>query len=98
QSRMKKRLADVAPEGPYAPAKIGEYVDNFKKAGITDPKATFMVKGEFDGQQIKLSGETSDRKYHDQLIDMLVAMKLYDISNNVRFPGSREDAPKGKGA
>jgi N-acetylmuramoyl-L-alanine amidase len=86
QARMKKLLAQIAPDGKYDPAKIGDYVENFKKVVVTDPKVTFTVKGEFDGKQIKLSGETSERKYHDQLIDLLVAMKLYDISNGIKLP------------
>jgi N-acetylmuramoyl-L-alanine amidase len=85
QARMKKLLAQVAPDGKYDRAKVGDYVQRFKEAVVTDPKVTFTVKAEFDGKQIKLSGETSERKYHDQLIDMLVAMKLYDISNQIRF-------------
>ena len=86
QARMKKLLAQVAPGGKYDPAKVGGYVEDFRKAVITDPQATFTVKAAFDGKRIKLTGETSDRKYHDQLIDMLVAMKLYDIANDVRLP------------
>jgi hypothetical protein len=86
QARIKKLLAQVAPGGKYDPAKVGGYVENFKKAVVTDPKATFTVKGEFDGKRVKLSGATSDRKYHDQLIDMLVVMKLYDIANDIRLP------------
>jgi hypothetical protein len=85
QARMKSLLARVAPGGTYDPANVGEYVENFKKAVVTDPQVTFTVKGEFDGRQIKLSGETSDRTYHDRLIDLLVAMKLYNISNGVQF-------------
>jgi N-acetylmuramoyl-L-alanine amidase len=96
QARMDKLLAQIAPGGRYAPAKIGEYLERCKAAVVTDPKVTFTVKGDFDFQRINLTGETSDRKYHDQLIDMLVAMKLYDINNNVRFPGLREEGPKGK--
>jgi N-acetylmuramoyl-L-alanine amidase len=86
QARMKKLLEQVAPGGKYDAAKIGEYVDAFNKAAVTDPKAMFTVKGEFDGKTIKLSGETSQRKYHDRLIDLLVAMKLYNITNDIRFP------------
>ena len=86
RARMKDLLGKVAPGGTCDPAKVGEYVENFRKAVLTNGKATFAVKGEFDGKQVKLSGETSDRKYHDQLIDMLVAMKLYNVSNDVRFP------------
>jgi N-acetylmuramoyl-L-alanine amidase len=86
QERMKKLLAQVAPGGNYEPAKVGEYVEKFKKIVVTDPKATFTVKATFNGKRIELSGETSVRTYHDQLIDMLDAMKLYDISNDIRFP------------
>jgi N-acetylmuramoyl-L-alanine amidase len=89
QARMKKLLSQVAPDGKYDPAQVGRYVEQFKKAVVTDPKATFTVTGAFDGKRIILSGETSDRKYHDQLIDVLVAMKLYDIANDVRFPKAR---------
>jgi hypothetical protein len=55
---------------------------------VTDPSVKFEVKGKFDGKQIILTGETSDRKYHDQLIDMFVAMKFYDISNQIKLPAA----------
>jgi N-acetylmuramoyl-L-alanine amidase len=87
---MKELLAKVAPSGQYAPSQIGTYIENFKKAVVTDPKATFTVKGEFDGERILLTGSTSDSKYHDQLIDVLIAMKLYDISNKIQV--SKRDA------
>jgi N-acetylmuramoyl-L-alanine amidase len=86
QARMKELLARVAPGGKYDPAKVGAYIESFRKAVATDPQATFAVKGEFDGRRIKLTGEVSDRTYHDQLIDLLVAMKLYDMSNAIRLP------------
>ncbi|WP_020470702.1 N-acetylmuramoyl-L-alanine amidase family protein [Zavarzinella formosa] len=86
REKMKKLLGQVAPGDKYDPAKIGEYVEGFRKAVVTDPKATFKVTGEFDGKRIKLSGEASDRKYHDQLIDLLVAMRLFDLSNEIRLP------------
>ena len=86
QARMKKLLAQVAPGGKYEPAKVGRYVENFKKAVVTDAQAAFTVTGAFDGKGIKLSGETSDRKYHDQLIDMLVALGLTNITNDIRLP------------
>jgi N-acetylmuramoyl-L-alanine amidase len=86
RARMEQLLARVAPGGKYDPAKAGEYVASFQKAVVTDPKATFTVKAEFDGRRIKLSGATSDRKYHDQMIDMLIAMKLYNIDNGVQLP------------
>ena len=86
QAKMKKLLNDVAPDGNYQPAKIGEYIEALKKLTVTDPKAVFDVNGTFDGKVIKLSGKTSDRKYHDNLINLLVAMKLYNISNDITIP------------
>src|SRR5262249_36426619 len=72
RAQMKKLLERVAPGGKYDPARVGDYIGNFKKAVVTDPQVTFAVKGELEGKQIKLSGK-SDRKPHDQLIDLLVA-------------------------
>ncbi|HEY1375768.1 MAG TPA: N-acetylmuramoyl-L-alanine amidase [Gemmataceae bacterium] len=86
RAKMKDLLARVAPEGNYDPAKIGAYLAKYKAAVVTDPAATFDVKGEYDGKRIKLSGETSERRYHDGLIDLLVAMKLYNITNDIRIP------------
>ena len=51
------------------------------------------MKAEVDGKRIKLTGEASDRKYHDRLIDLLVAMKLYEITNEVRLPKAAEVGP-----
>jgi N-acetylmuramoyl-L-alanine amidase len=90
RANVKDLLARVAPGESYDPAKVGEYVENFRKAVVTDPAATFTVKGEWDGKRITLRGETSDRKYHDRLIDMLVAMRLYDIVNDIRLPKERQ--------
>ena len=67
------------------PELVGDYVALFKKDVVTDPAAKFDVTATFDGKRINLSGETSERKYHDQLIDMLVAMKLFDIPNEISF-------------
>jgi N-acetylmuramoyl-L-alanine amidase len=88
KARMDKLLAQVAPGGKYDPAKVGDYVGAFKKAVATDPKATFTVKAAFDGERIKLTGGVSDRKHHDRLIDLLVAMKLYAITNEIVVPKS----------
>ncbi len=85
QARMKQLVAKVAPDGRYDPAQIGTYLENFKKAVVTDPKATFTVKGTWDGKRIQLTGAT-EKEYHDQLIDVLIAMKLYDIANNIQVP------------
>jgi N-acetylmuramoyl-L-alanine amidase len=90
RARTDKLLAKVAPGGKYDPAKVGEYVVAFQKVTVTDPKVTFTVKAEFDGERIKLTGDVSDRKHHDRLIDMLVAMKLYALSNDIRLPKSGE--------
>jgi N-acetylmuramoyl-L-alanine amidase len=89
RARMAKLLKTVAPDGKYEPAQAGVYVERFKKAVVTDPEVRFTVQGELDGRSIKLSGTTSDRKYHDQLLDMLVAMKLYRIVNEIQLPKTR---------
>lgn len=86
QARMKELLGKVAPDGKYDPAKAGEYVDRFREAVVTDPKATFHVKAEYTGGTIRLTGEVSDRADHDRLIDLFVAMRLYDLANNIQFP------------
>lgn len=89
QARMKELLAKVAPDGHYDPAKAGEYVRKFKEVVVTDPAAKFDVTAEVDGKRIKLTGETSDRTYHDRLIDVFVAMKLYDLTNEIKVPKSQ---------
>ncbi len=86
QARMQQLRTRVAPSGKYEAAKIGEYIENFQKTVVPSAQATFTVRGEFDGQLIKLSGATSSRKYHDQLIDLLIAMKLYNVSNDIQIP------------
>jgi N-acetylmuramoyl-L-alanine amidase len=86
RARMAKLVERVAPGGKYDPAKIGDYLDNFQKTIVADAEAKFAVKADFDGKTIRLSGETSDRKYHDQLIDLLIAMKLFNIANEIQFP------------
>jgi D-alanyl-D-alanine carboxypeptidase len=87
RDRTAKLLAKVAPDGTYDPAKIAAYITAFKHAAVTDPKATFTVTGSFADGRIKLAGDVSDRNHHDQLIDLLVAMKLYDLTNDIRVPG-----------
>jgi N-acetylmuramoyl-L-alanine amidase len=86
QARMKELLGKVAPSGKYEPAKLGEYVAAFKKAVVTDPKATFDVTAMADGKAIRLTGAVSDRAYHDRLIDLLVAMRFFELTNEVRLP------------
>ncbi|VTR99300.1 n-acetylmuramoyl-l-alanine amidase : N-acetylmuramoyl-L-alanine amidase OS=Clostridium sp. CAG:451 GN=BN663_00049 PE=4 SV=1: Amidase_3 [Gemmata massiliana] len=88
KERMKALLDTVASGGKYEAAKAGEYVEAFSKAVATDPKARFTVKAENTGERIKLTGE-ADQKLHNQLIDMLVAMKLYGIVNEVRVPKAK---------
>jgi N-acetylmuramoyl-L-alanine amidase len=84
QAKMKKLLEQVAPDGKYEAAKVGGYLENFKRIVVANAKTIFALKADFDGKKIILTGETSERAYHDQLIDMLVAMKLYEISNNIQ--------------
>lgn len=90
QAKTRQLLNQIAPGGSYDPAKIGDYIETLKKITVTDPKAVFDVKGTYDGKQIKLTGRTSDRKYHDNLINMLVAMRLYNISNGIVIPKAAE--------
>ena len=33
-----------------------------------------------------LTGDVSDRKYHDRLIDPFVAIKLFELTNEVKLP------------
>jgi N-acetylmuramoyl-L-alanine amidase len=86
RARMTELLARVAPGGKYDPAKVAEYVAAFRKAAVTDPKATVAVTASADGNRVKLTGEVSDRAHHDRLIDLLVAMRLVEITNEVRVP------------
>ncbi len=86
QAHMKTLLAQVAPEGKYDPAKAGDYVTKFRMLIVTDPAAKFDVKASYEGKRIHLTGETSDRRYHDQMIDLFVAMKLYDLTNEIKLP------------
>lgn len=86
QAMMKKLLAQVAPSGKYEPAQIGAYLENYRKTIAGDAQAAFAVKGEFDGKLIQLTGEVTNKKHHDDVINLLIAMKLYNISNNIRLP------------
>jgi N-acetylmuramoyl-L-alanine amidase len=85
QARMKALLDKVAPGGKYVASKAGEYVEGFRKAGVGDG-STLTVRAEVSGGRVRLTGQVLDRKHHDQLIDLLVAMKLYEIVNEVRLP------------
>ena len=87
QEKMKKLLAKVEPSRKFDPAKIGPYVESFKSIVIDDPTAIFTVKGEFDGKLMKLTGQASKR-HNDLLIDMLIAMRLFNISNRITAPRS----------
>jgi N-acetylmuramoyl-L-alanine amidase len=86
QKKMRALLTKVAPEGKYEANKVPAYLKAFQKEVVTDAKEKFEVKADIAGDKIFLSGETSHRPYHNQLIDMLVAMKLYDITNNIQLP------------
>jgi N-acetylmuramoyl-L-alanine amidase len=91
QTEMTGLLAKVAPGGHYDPAKANDYIDRFRAEVVTDPTATFTVEATVAaGKQITLSGEVSDRKYHDRLIDLFVAMKLYDLTNDIKLPTSKK--------
>lgn len=85
QANMKQLLAKIAPDGNPDASRISTYLKNFKQAVATDPDAKFEITGTFDGKTIRLQGETSEKKYHNQLIDVLVAMKLYNLANEIQF-------------
>lgn len=89
QAKMKSLLTKIASDEKPDPTKIATYLDNFKTTVVTDPQAKFDIAGTFDGKTIRLQGETSDRKFHDQLIDVLVAMKLFNLTNDVKLPKAR---------
>ena len=84
QAKMTALLGQVAPGGRYEAAKVGEYVAAYRR--VAAGGAGFDVTAKLDGETIRLSGQVSDRADHDRLIDMLVAMKLYRIANDVRLP------------
>jgi N-acetylmuramoyl-L-alanine amidase len=86
RARMKILLGQVAPDGTYEPRRIQEYIEKFKKASIASADESFEVRGEIDGTVIRLTGQANDRRHHDRLIDMLVAMKLLDLANEIRLP------------
>jgi N-acetylmuramoyl-L-alanine amidase len=91
QANMRQLLNKMEPGGMFDPAKIGTYVEGAKNLiKMSDPQAVFDVKGEYDGKQIKLTGRVSDRRYHDNLINMLIAMRLFNISNGIAIPAEAE--------
>lgn len=91
QKMMAERLAAIAPNGKYSPEKAGEYLAKFKETYFKDSPEALTMAAKFDGKSIRLTGESPDRAYHDQFIDLLVAMKLYAISNAVKLPTSARD-------
>lgn len=86
QKMMAGRLAGVAPKENYSPEKVGDYLTKFKETYFKVSSETLAITAKYDGKVIRLSGESTDRAYHDQFIDILVAMKLYSISNSVKLP------------
>jgi len=52
------------------------------KAVVGDD-ATFTFKAEIAGVRVRLTGEVSDRR---ELIDLMVAMRLFGIANDLRLP------------
>ena len=77
-------LARVAPGGAYDAAKAGEYAEAYRKT--LPPGHTFAVTAATAAGVIRLTGEAGDRRDHDRLIDLFVAMKLYRIANEVKLP------------
>lgn len=85
QVRMRQLVHQVVPDGKPEPARIGDYLERFRKTVVTDPQATFAVQGKLENGRNHLTGE-ADKRYHDQLIDLLVALKQYDIVNDIKVP------------
>src|SRR5262245_5710463 len=86
RAEMTARLARVAPGDTFEVAKAGDYIEAFRKAVVTDPGVTFDVTAKVEGKRITLSGNVSDRKDHDLLIDMFVAMQLFELTNEIKLP------------
>ena len=80
QSDMKAALKKIAPEGKYEAAKVSEYLEKCRK---DFPGSNNEIKARYDGKVIILTGKPADRKLHDRFIDVLVAMKLLAIQNEV---------------
>lgn len=94
QKMMGERLTAVAPNGKYAHENVGDYLAKFKKAYFKNSPETLAITAKYDGKLIRLTGESPDRAFHDQFIDLLVAMKLYTISNSVKLPSvTKERTP-----
>ena len=89
QARMKVLLDKVTPGGKYEMAKVASYVEGFRTA-VVGGDSTFKVKAEVVDGRIRLTGEVSNRRHHDQLIDLLVAMRLYGIVNELRLPTAKK--------
>jgi N-acetylmuramoyl-L-alanine amidase len=90
RAEMTALLAKVTPGSMFEPAKANEYVERFRAEAIEDPKATFTVTATSAAKRITLSGEVSDRRHHDRLIDLFVAMKLYDLTNVIKLPAGKK--------
>ncbi|MFO0937673.1 MAG: N-acetylmuramoyl-L-alanine amidase [Gemmataceae bacterium] len=86
QKQIQDRLNTIAPNGKYDPANVGEYLTKYKTLVVKDANAKFNLAAKWDGKVIHLTGEVSNRADHDQFIDLLVAMKLYAIRNDVVLP------------
>lgn len=94
QKRKTERLAAIAPDGKYSPEKVADYLAKFKAAYFRNSLAVLDMSVTYDGKVIRLSGETTDRTYHNQFIDLLVDMKLYTIKNTVKLPAvPKESTP-----
>jgi hypothetical protein len=85
QAAMKKLLAKVAPNEKYEAAKVADYLAAYRKT-LPEEEADFNIQAAFEDNRIKLTGKLDNRKHHDQFIDLLVAMKLYAVSNGVVLP------------
>jgi N-acetylmuramoyl-L-alanine amidase len=85
QAEMKQLLEKLEPSCQFRKDQISVYLQRFQKE-VVAATDQFQVKAILDGERIELTGSVSNRKNHDRLIDVLVALKWYQITNRIELP------------
>jgi N-acetylmuramoyl-L-alanine amidase len=83
---MADLLKSVTPDGSYQARHVAEYYTAFRKGYTADEQKQFDFKVSFRDRTIVMSGSATQRRYHDDWINLLVAMKLVAIENTVTIP------------
>jgi N-acetylmuramoyl-L-alanine amidase len=83
---MAKRLATIEPSRTYVAADAAKSVTAFASSYPEVERLKFRFSATVENDVIKLTGNCDDRKYHDDLIDAFVAMKLFAIKNEIAIP------------